>query len=1616
MRQLLCTMMLMGFLTSARAAEGPDPVASGTRTEPCYVVIAVDASASLESVQESGPGGKGPALRDEGQLIFLQLLPFLRSDLYIGVTHFSDRIRYSLPSRETGPLLPWGRTFLSESACRNLVKPVELQVSSRPDIAESMGWAADRIQAARQQYGRGPAKLILLSRGDPRDSAREMERGRGPLLTMAQRCTEQQIQVYPVLFEDPPLRSGTPSARSAGRALAVEGLMHSMALMTGGKAYRLSSELAVTDILLDIFDLGTPILGEVTISPHDWALVVVGAPVATIAVTPSGGGSRRMALDESLEATCGIRSSSISSAGYRTTILRRPGTRDFVDRFWQGRWTIGSAAENTPSAVRVYRIPDYLIQLEMTPPLPWWLHEQVQLRARLLDRHPQTPESAATPAPDSGRGLSIHMKASSADGESSFVVDQGHWTTPGRLYETEPFVVRTPGMYKLAGQLRHAVGEVNAPVLHFAGDVYVHPACVGLELVSAATNEVLREVPPQGAKLWIDTQGGQELYVRLVARGEMQVEPMGGTINLEPLPQSPWTLRKQDNGSLIAGPIQLAEREERLTGSAEVEVRTFAGVRHLRLPAFELTYTPAPLRLACSFTDPREALWVGELHRQPVTISAFPVFEPSFDQTMRLFPESLAGMHLRTIDLRSGTTQVVSPDNRLLEHPQPGGYAGRTLTATYFVESGTPIPPADKCEVDLGGVLENLQGAVKTYAVVDPLAKGLFEWVVQQEGVAPRQGPVSETLFCGEPVLFFAGWKPDQNVSAVRFEIPRPNSTDSIFVDMPVAPGTNKTQLEQVVPGLTAGQTLPIYVHVTMQPAPADRPLEIKLKGGQFRTEDRRIVLEELTVGGGTPADIGGYVWEPVDVPVRATFRGYRTDNLAHHAALEQFKKSCVATIVAPRAPRSGRTGAISSTPGDTKNITDTIEWTSMTPPAGATGAWTLAGHIVYTPEVLGRTAIELTVEAPAVRGATGPSSQRAYAHVLAREPRLTIAIGRLKPGGEEPIFDSRNWVRGQDVGTPVSTRLSTRLRVEVQSADWMGTGQAPPWKTTLRLLRRPVPNGSWSIAFSDMGELTPSQSLVREVQIAEQGQYVLEMVGQDPQSNKQTVYVLTPVLASIQPHEVTPAMTPPAWLTSRVRQWPFEYLVSLYRDTVDLSRPQALAFQFQLPGQRDVWLDGATAPLESAAAEVRQLRVKAPRLLPITEGLRNGVARFRLSAQGLEILRWECPNVRVIPPVLEGLMLSSEATGAALASTGGVLNLDGSGDLWIRPQFRAAPELEGQWAVAQAIIFLWRDSSESPGGPAEVRVLERLQEQEKSAAGHGIQTYPLETKAGTAAVKVLSRRAPRGFWGWPKRAVNERYSAVASVVYRPSGATDPASGPSDSTPAVVEWSDMVPIHLTAPWIIPACWWPVVGVLLIAVVVMVLRVLVPSPSRLPLDLRLEENVAVVEPVRLDNPVLLDLKETSLAQELVLYSRFLCGQWAAAGRNLARLAGRRTDSTLATLLGRFLETVAALVAPVWVLLRRSLYPRRWAWATVVPRIRGNAASARTGLLCVWTGLGARRGRVWCSQAGSLKLPEEGQTRSINLDLPYRIDSVDRTMRVTVRVRRMGAEEVRTLAAN
>lgn len=1598
---------LMGALASAQAADAQGSKTVSGRPEPCYVVVAVDVSGAMENTDPptSDSLGRRRTLRDEGQLVFLQLLPFLYSDVYVGVTHFSDKVRYSLPSEETGPLLRWGQTYLNESACRNMVRPAEFQATYHSDVADGMNWAASRIRMARQRYGQGPGKLIILSNGDPYDSARELSRGSGPILTMAKRLAEQQIQVYPILINEAALRSTEQQVRLAGKNLVAEDMMQSIASMTGGKGYRLTRETGFADILMDVFGLGTQVRGDLIVSPYDWAIVTVGTPLESVTLEPEGTGGvgpRTLVRNGGLETAPEIRANIISSPRQQTVVLRRPDTGAFVNRSWQGRWRLALQGDESQASVRIYRVPDFLMRLEMTPELPWWRHERVQLKARLLDRHKKLTDLSAGESSAGGQGLSVYIKGVLGDETNSFVMEKGQWTVPGQLYETEPFTIAMPGLYRLACEVRDSVAKVNVPVLYFTSDVYVHAECVGLEVVNAVTDQVLQEVPPAAGQIHISSQGGQRVYFRASGKGEFNVEPLSGVLHVEPLSQTEWSLVKDDDGKLVTERIDLVEREEVLRGWAEVDVRTFAGVRHIELPKFEMAYVPAPLRVECTFTDPREALWVGELHKQPLSISAFPVFDRFRDKILRLFPETLPEARMRTVDTRSGVTQVMGPDSHRLEPPQPGGYAGRTITATYFVESNVPIPPADKCEIDLSGTMESLQDAVKTYAVIDPVAKGLFKWGVQQGPPDERRGPISETLFCGEPAQFSAEWRADQNVSAVRFEIPQPEPAEPVFVDVPMTSGTNKAQIERVVPALNPGQTVPIYVHVTMQPSGADRALQIKLKAGQFRAGDRRVALKDLMVGDGTPTDIPGYAWEPVEVPLRAVFSGYMAGDSRHSAAIEQFKKSCVVTV----SPKSG----------DAQNVTGTVEWLSVAADS-STKTCELSGHAVFTPTATGRAVIELTVESPAAQGAASPSVQHAYAHVLVREPRLAVAVHRLTPTGEEPVFDSRKWVKGDGGFSALTTRLSTRLRMNIQSVD-QAAGRPSAWKTTIRLLRRAAANGEWVAVFSDASDLAANGSFARETQITENGEYALEVTGNDPQSGRRALYLLTPVITSIQQYEVKPAAAPPAWLTARVRQWPFEYQVTLYPDSSGLSRSSAAMFQFQLPGQPEVWLEGTTAPGTAETRDTQQLSVKAPSFLPAVDVLKDGKVQFRLSSQGLEFMRWECPGIRVVPPVLERLVLAGTSTGGAMELTRAELASDGSTDLWVRPIFRAAPELEGQWAPSEITVYMWRDRDGSPAGkPADVRILEGLQQRGGATADQAdLRTFRIADDAAEKAVKVLSQHARWKFWGWPRSGVKERYSLVASVAYRPRQASESLPRPSTSSPAdrvVAEWSDIYAVNLDAPWVVPLFWWPLAAVVLAAVLTTLLRWFVPSPSKLALDMRLEENIAVVDPVRLDNPVLLDLHETSLAKEMQLYTRYLRGRWGMVGRDLVQ-RDSESDSTSGRALGVLLMAAAFVAGPIRVLLRRALFARRRAWTAIIPRIRGDAQRVHTGLLCVWTGPGARRGRAWSSQGGLLDLPQEGQSKSINLDLPYQADGIDRNMRVTVRVRRLASEEMETTA--
>ena len=149
-------------------------------------------------------------------------------------------------------------------------------------------------------------------------------------------------------------------------------------------------------------------------------------------------------------------------------------------------------------------------------------------------------------------------------------------------------------------------------------------------------------------------------------------------------------------------------------------------------------------------------------------------------------------------------------------------------------------------------------------------------------------------------------------------------------------------------------------------------------------------------------------------------------------------------------------------------------------------------------------------------------------------------------------------------------------------------------------------------------------------------------------------------------------------------------------------------------------------------------LLVKGPRFLPAVQGLKDGMVQFKLSCQGLDLLRWECPDIRVIPPVLERVAIGPRGNGYSVEVYGPDLNFDGRDDLWARPQFRAAPELEDGWTPAESTIYLWRHrEGDVAGEQPDVRTLERLHEQD----GSGIETFKVENTGSGGAVRVMPRR-----------------------------------------------------------------------------------------------------------------------------------------------------------------------------------------------------------------------------------------------------------------------------------
>jgi hypothetical protein len=380
-------------------------------------------------------------------------------------------------------------------------------------------------------------------------------------------------------------------------------------------------------------------------------------------------------------------------------------------------------------------------------------------------------------------------------------------------------------------------------------------------------------------------------------------------------------------------------------------------------------------------------------------------------------------------------------------------------------------------------------------------------------------------------------------------------------------------------------------------------------------------------------------------------------------------------------------------------------------------------------------------------------------------------------------------------------------------------------------------------------------------------------------------------------------------------------------------------------------------------------------------------------------LLSWEFPNVRVLAPVLERLALNRGESGPEIEVVDGETAWNGSSALVVRPVFRAAPELAGQWVRAKTIVYVWPYEGDTlPGNQGPLLMQQKLKGGNLAATGDSdCQAFTIEGSEPGQAVEILPQRLRFRFWGWPRSGVSQRYAVVASTQYRAQEAEGDAATQPRQT--LAEWTDVYTINLELPRVIPWCWWLLAAVVLYLVCVAVFQHLACYPDKLGLDVRLEESVALVEPASPAGPVHIALHPTPLGTDVKLYARYLGGRWEEAGRSLAPLVG--------PVVGRLLRCLALVVAPVRVLVRRCVLPRWWAWALITPKTGSDKGRTQSGLLCVWTSPLARA-RAWSSETGSFELPGKGQAKSITLDLPYQIEQSRRTMRVSVKLRNTAPE--------
>jgi len=1455
MRCVIAIVLAGWLLATAGHVQAAVAAGAGQTFAPRYIVLATDVSGSMNWNDPPflNAEGKPQALRDDGQVTFLTLLPLLYPNNFIGVVQFTDSVTYCQPG-EPGkairageePLKPWNKTDLRSSELQDLVRSVAVIPDRGTSIELALDWALEHIGEARKRHGNGSGLVILLSDGDPDHATEEVAGTRTATTAAARRLAAADISVCPVIINTASHRQGhNATASLPGKEKAAEQLMERVASMTKGKAYRIKPDFDFVDIFADVLGMfgnqsqvlsgakGAPVM--LPIAEHHRTVVLISSALDSIQISPLEGANNRKpyllplssAKDEESSIVCNV----VPLTTWQIITLRRPAQLDRVTRYWAGHWSLVPRDKAVPYRGRAYLIPDFLLQLSTDPDSPCYPYEQVSLKAFRKAR-PQEPFEAGHDVPKLvGGDLTLRFQIMPVAGGNPLDLGQARsldargdvFTADLRLVDA----LAKPGRYQILCHAADRVGDQIVPLGVFQSEFVVQscPVMVKLKKLAAdgRTYTDLMDLRADAMKEVDSCRGGDQVRAQIISA--LQPDEISSAIlytNATPNGIR-FTARADAGGQLATDVFTLPDNDIEISGHAEVTLNAPAASRVIRFRDFRLRYGQPPLQVKPDYSEWRTPLWPGEVREAPVSIRIFPRSRDLADAVAQALPDLLSHAVMRV----QSDEQDPNPKSLQLKVERDKSQQVKVqkmtdsnlyeVVATYRITATDEIPDtAKRCTLDLGTIRaagEEKRIESRGDFTVEELP---FAWYALQKPIPANRTGLAPVLH-PEDVYCSASWKPDLPVSGIRFKFMAEDGKRPLAeANLAVQPGSTRAENVVSLRGIQRGQKGQLWIVVSLQGAQNQFQEVKRITAGSFEVKDRLPEVTELSAGLAAGVDLVGWAFEQPDLQVRATLSGFDLNQIAHRAILQDFENSCVLAMDSNSAP----------------NLP--IAWDpkvkELTGDAYSPGSYEVVGSVDFTPSRQGYYKLSPVGQYMSEGQPVGVRSRTTLLNV--KPPRFVMQI--REAGTDDVLFDSQAWAGGAQGHSIEHRSLPTKLIVRFWQSGGVSQLIAAPWKLRLAIEHQPAEDSLFAATGPpEIIELPEGAEKTSEFPIVKTGSYRL-VCSAVREGNHPGISLATPTLLRYTPLSITRVLPPPNRITAATRHWPFRYTVPEGLLTSGLLR-----FEYRFAGAKGEateWIAGRTAPADQA-----KLIPLQDSTLPVLKNLAGGKVEFRLRNDPAKepLISWTSDHVMLVNPALNGLSLLDRASGGAKELTR-TRSVHPPTSVVARVNFNRVQELENWWTRKRVTVYvLHNPHGDVPSaGPASVDFLDSLVRQDQAQPEHDPKRaaiYRFTQNDDDFEVPIFEAQDPPRILGPLRRAQAHRYVVIAAADYAP---RDQTGQPSPGAEPVREWSDIQSVVLNVPWQVPFVWWAGGGVAVVLFPVLPLwlllvRMLVQDPAISP---------------------------------------------------------------------------------------------------------------------------------------------------------------------------------------